>query len=246
MINFFRKKRKMLADENKTIKYARYAIGEIVLVVIGILIALQINTWNQNRIAKIEEKSILKNIHSEFLQNKKVLKEIIESNKEGYKTTKNILELIGEKDLEKIKNQNLDSLLFFSLEVNTFNPSDNSISDLLQSGNFKLLRNDNLKTLLYQWDRGMKKYLISSLRKEKKIDDDIIPYLSKNYSMKDIDRYGELKWKNKTRIKIDKLQILEDIEFENIMDDFLYRLNGETKNLLEFEKIMENILKETT
>lgn len=246
MINFFRKKRKTLADENKTIKYARYAIGEIVLVVIGILIALQINTWNQDRIAKIEEKSILKNIHSEFLQNKKVLKEIIESNKEGYKTTKNILELIGEKDLEKIKNQNLDSLLFFSFETNNFNPSDNSISDLLQSGNLKLLHNDNLKTLLYQWDRGMKKYLISSLRKEKKIDDDIVPYLSKNYSMKDIDRYGELKWKNKTRIKIDKLQILEDIEFENIMDDYLYRLNGETKNLLEFEKIMDNILKETT
>jgi len=40
MINFFRKKRKKLADENKTIKYARYAIGEIVLVVVGILIAL--------------------------------------------------------------------------------------------------------------------------------------------------------------------------------------------------------------
>jgi hypothetical protein len=246
MINFFRKKRKLLADDNKALKYTRYAIGEIVLVVIGILIALQINTWNQDRIAKIEERSILKNIHSEFLQNKKVLKEIIEYNKEGYKTTQNILELIGEKDLEKIKNQNLDSLLFFSLEANTFNPSDNSISDLLQSGNFKLLHNDNLKALLYQWDRGMKKYLISSLRKEKKIDDDIIPYLSKNYSMIDIDRYGELKWKNKTLIKIDKLQILEDIEFENIMDDYLYRLNGETKNLLEFEKIMDNILKETT
>jgi len=39
MINFFRKKRKKLADKNKAIKYNRYAIGEIILVVIGILIA---------------------------------------------------------------------------------------------------------------------------------------------------------------------------------------------------------------
>jgi len=49
MINFFRRIRKKMADDNKPLKYARYAIGEIVLVVIGILIALQINTWNEDR-----------------------------------------------------------------------------------------------------------------------------------------------------------------------------------------------------
>ena len=49
MIHFFRKTRKKLADENKPLKYMRYAIGEIVLVVIGILIALQINNWNEER-----------------------------------------------------------------------------------------------------------------------------------------------------------------------------------------------------
>jgi hypothetical protein len=49
MIPFFRRIRKTLADDNKPIKYFRYAIGEIVLVVIGILIALQINNANENR-----------------------------------------------------------------------------------------------------------------------------------------------------------------------------------------------------
>jgi len=49
MIPFFRKIRKKMADDNKPIKYMRYAIGEIVLVVIGILIALQINNWNEKR-----------------------------------------------------------------------------------------------------------------------------------------------------------------------------------------------------
>ena len=52
MIPFFRKIRKKMADDNKPIKYARYAIGEIILVVIGILIALQINTWNGERLEK--------------------------------------------------------------------------------------------------------------------------------------------------------------------------------------------------
>jgi len=55
MIPFFRKIRKKLADDNKPMKYARYAIGEIVLVVMGILIALQINNWNEEHLASIND-----------------------------------------------------------------------------------------------------------------------------------------------------------------------------------------------
>lgn len=60
MIKFFRNIRKNLLNEGKTTKYFKYAVGEIILVVIGILIALQINNWNQNRIAKNQELDILK------------------------------------------------------------------------------------------------------------------------------------------------------------------------------------------
>ena len=70
MINFFRKIRKQQADDNKPLKYARYAIGEIVLVVIGILIALQINNWNQQRLDTIDRNKIIANLNAEFIQNK--------------------------------------------------------------------------------------------------------------------------------------------------------------------------------
>jgi len=49
MIKFFRKIRYDLMEKNKTGKYLKYAIGEIILVVIGILVALQINTWNEEK-----------------------------------------------------------------------------------------------------------------------------------------------------------------------------------------------------
>ncbi|MGZ0016360.1 DUF6090 family protein [Yeosuana sp. AK3] len=59
MIKFFRKIRRKLLSEGKTTNYLKYAIGEIVLVVIGILIALQINNWNENRKEKIQERKVL-------------------------------------------------------------------------------------------------------------------------------------------------------------------------------------------
>ncbi len=64
MIPFFRKIRKQFADDNKPIKYLRYAFGEIILVVIGILIALQINNWNQERIQVKELDGLKKSISS--------------------------------------------------------------------------------------------------------------------------------------------------------------------------------------
>ena len=72
MIPFFRKIRKKMADDNRPLKYMRYAIGEIVLVVVGILIALQINTWKEESMAKRVEYVVLselkKNIEADVLE----------------------------------------------------------------------------------------------------------------------------------------------------------------------------------
>ena len=64
MIKFFRKIRYDLMGKNKTGKYFKYAIGEIILVIIGILIALSINNWNENRKLQNEELSLLHEVKS--------------------------------------------------------------------------------------------------------------------------------------------------------------------------------------
>lgn len=66
MIKFFRTIRHKLLTENKVSKYVLYAIGEIVLVVIGILIALQINAWNQFKKDRLEEQNILERIEKDL------------------------------------------------------------------------------------------------------------------------------------------------------------------------------------
>jgi hypothetical protein len=85
MIGFFRKIRKQLADDNKFWKYSRYAIGEIVLVVIGILIALSINNWNDQQI-EIEK------LKGDLLY---VIEDIRKDEKQLIKLKKQRLEVVG-------------------------------------------------------------------------------------------------------------------------------------------------------
>ena len=67
MINFFRKIRKQLADDNKPLKYFRYAIGEVLLITLGIFIALQLNNWNDRRIQKEQFKITLEQLYNTIL-----------------------------------------------------------------------------------------------------------------------------------------------------------------------------------
>ena len=69
MLPFFRKIRYRLAENNQFFKYSQYAVGEIILVVVGILIALQINTWNQNRENRTQEKQVLVQLLNEYENN---------------------------------------------------------------------------------------------------------------------------------------------------------------------------------
>ena len=69
MIKFFRRIRKRLINENQISKYLIYALGEIILVVIGILIALQINNWNIYNKLKVEEETIIHEMERNIASN---------------------------------------------------------------------------------------------------------------------------------------------------------------------------------
>jgi hypothetical protein len=126
-------------------KYLTYAIGEIVLVVIGILIALQINNWNEQRKESIEEQAILKRLETEFISNKEQLTYKIEHRKAIIKNCRRILEFyIQPQQVER------DSILFYlsGIVPTTFDPIQN---DLVRSGTIETLRNEELKLFLVNW-----------------------------------------------------------------------------------------------
>ena len=123
MIKFFRHIRKSLLLENKTGKYLKYAIGEIILVVIGILIALQVNTWNENRKDANDVNLIKANLSSDFIQNRNVLKQRMDLLKNSLDHAHSLMGFIG-KSRDTINQHNLDSILVQTLYYGNFNPSN--------------------------------------------------------------------------------------------------------------------------
>jgi hypothetical protein len=108
MIKFFRKIRQRLLTENKFSKYLLYAIGEIILVVIGILIALQINNWNDERKMRIVELDILRGIKQNILLDTIDLRDNMKVYKEMFKRDVNTLNHIADrKPLDSTLESNL-------------------------------------------------------------------------------------------------------------------------------------------
>ena len=89
MIKFFRKIRYNLMKQNKTLQYFKYAIGEIVLVVIGILIALSINNWNEARKSSAFEEEILTQVKANLVKDRLSLVEISLSFQEAITSSNN-------------------------------------------------------------------------------------------------------------------------------------------------------------
>ena len=132
-------------EKNKTGKYFKYAIGEIILVVIGILIALQINNWNEQRKENINEQAILKRLEKEFKSNREQLLDKIELRNTLIESCRQLLEYF-----DKPENTTRDSIFVYlsTIQPPTYDPIQN---DLVTSGNIEILKNEELKQLLVNW-----------------------------------------------------------------------------------------------
>ena len=129
-------------------RYFKYAIGEIVLVVIGILLALSINNWNEDRKDKILEQNYLLKIHEEFKSNKEQFDHIISMHKQSYRSSNWIIENYNKPDI------NIDTLrkhlLVFRFSY-TYNPSKSSIDAIINSGKLGIIRDNELSSKLIEW-----------------------------------------------------------------------------------------------
>jgi hypothetical protein len=142
-------------ETGKTTKYLKYAIGEIILVVIGILIALQINNWNNQQQNLKKEQEILKSLKAEFTQNLEELRRDHILNVNALNACFALLEI---KKNTIVNPKTIDSLIGKSYDFATFDARIGVINNLSSSGNLELIRDPNLRFKLNQWTGELKDY----------------------------------------------------------------------------------------
>lgn len=151
MARLFRKFRLQFLNQEKSSKYFLYALGEIFLIVIGILIALGINNWNQNKQIRKREQFYLSGLKKEFENSKLKLEKLIEVNKLNYNQAKKLSIIIAKDSI--IDEEELSKLLYhsFSNEI-AYNPNNSLLSEIINSGSLKHISDSQLRKHLTNWD----------------------------------------------------------------------------------------------
>jgi len=244
MIKFFRHIRKDLMETGKTIKYLKYAIGEIVLVVIGILIALSINTWNQDRINQIEKKEMLSKLNLEFNDNIKILNDYKIAENKAMNAMIALINLVGDSKLELSKH-NLDSLFFESFPSNELAFATNAVNNIVQNGGLNLFKDERINTLLYQWNS------LEEIRKKRieKIDEwnnsQFLPFIKSYISFREMDNHANYRWAGKSKVKPNYYPLFQKVEFENLLDNALWLHQQIIERIEETEVLINQIIEVT-
>lgn len=244
MISIFRNIRQNLLAQNRFSRYLVYALGEILLVVIGILIALQINTWNENRINKNKEVAIISDLHREFQKNKTKLDSTIAYHRTILEAISEVMNLIGEPE-EFVLEHNTDSLIYLTIDYDDFSPSQSVISELISSGKLNLISSDSLRVLIFDWVSVIEEKNESYATMDEMSQNMTLPYLSKNGSLKDIDQYGLLQDYGSSKFKPINHLLFQKIEFENHMDNQAWGVANYLTVLERLETIIEEVLEQT-
>jgi hypothetical protein len=205
MFTFLRKIRLQLLTENKTGRYLKYAIGEILLVVIGILLALQINTWNEDRKSSAREMKLLAELRTNLQINVQNLENDIESQVKSAATIDYLIEHLANRRPYK------DSLKYYFYDAD-YAPDvvlSASAFETLKSAGLELIKTDSLRSAiinLFEIDYP------TLMQETRRLEDQvwavtIVPLLQRHFRIENIDQY----------VVNDYKALLDDKEFTNML-----------------------------
>ncbi len=158
MLKFFRRIRRTLLSENKFSKYLVYAIGEIVLVVIGILIALQINNWNENRKEAESERKLFANLKIDFQNRLNELEAFYVSKKVAVQNIHKLNTIIAE-EKSAIDESEIVEILASLVNNFTFNEDFKLLEGVFNTGLINDIKNEELKRHLIEWPQLVEEML---------------------------------------------------------------------------------------
>ena len=250
-MKIFRNVSQKLASENKVTAYLRYAVGEILLVVIGILIALQVNNWNKNKDQKAEEHNALINLKQDFSYNKKQLDSLISKTNYFVEIGMEILKHTGAKPKPKSKDA-FNKLLNDIATTPHYYPQNGFLDDLINSGRLDIISNAQLRNKLSSW-KPVQEYIKYSEEVLTNYNLIIINYIIKHGSWLNVDEvsnsFSGFKFP-KSGFDMDNRALLDNVQFENMTENhinFLLELKEKQEKaqrlIVEILGLMEKKLK---
>lgn len=235
MLKFFRRIRQNLLAENKTGKYLKYAIGEIILVVIGILIALQINNWNENSKKTQLEISILNDIKSDLMENIHNLNEGIAHTKQSFSNNTKVIELF------KNKTPYNDSLLVYFNNFSGYWDPDFTYAGFenLKSLGVNLITNAQLRREIINLIEVEMDILDNSdMSRMDQINSVLFLPIAKKYLHREI----ELNQEYASFAPTDYNALMQDIEFYNVCTELAYRQLRSSIRFENFNRKADNLI----
>jgi len=183
MISTLRKIRSGLLEEKKIKSYLIYGIGEITLVVVGILIAVNINNLNEKFQNSKIEKEILYQLQEEYTFNLIQLEQKISMRNEIINASLDVMKYMDNPDIDLHKDTLNAKIRFLNIDP-TFDPIQNN---LIGSGNIRLIKNKELKKKLINWSSNFKAVQEMELQWQKTTIDFNTPYQIKLGILRDME-----------------------------------------------------------
>ena len=254
MINFFRRIRNLpagkagkMADENRPLKYMRYAIGEILVVVVGILIALQINNWNESQKELKKEQQILLNLRNEFQQNIKEL-QFDHTINEGCINA--IVAILNFDDTKDFETKTIDSLIGQMYNFATFDARLGVMNNIISSGNLELISDSKLKYALNQWTGELEDYKEDVIIRREYWVNNVPSIIYKFLPIRNADASMDRE-DYKRNIVIEPIQVpksnyiafLTDLEVDSMLFDYYMNQSYVTVNENNIMKFLEDTLR---
>lgn len=243
MIKFFRRIRRQLHTENKFSKYLLYAIGEIILVVIGILIALSINNWNEQRKENKQVVAFLNRLIPEIDSNIYEININIARVDSIVNSAKTLLNMFHKPSVENIKNKDINPAINYILNTTGIDLKQETLQEGLNNGSVALISSDTLRNKLYSWRTLIEDIQLSEKINTEDLNNNLVPFLYDNFNWRQMD-FETSQYEKNTKgsaFNTDFNKLLSLRKFENLVDN-RYFYNSKMKE--DYGKLLSEI-KET-
>lgn len=244
MIKFFRKIRKKLLSESKLSVYLVYAFGEIILVVIGILIALQINNLNEQRKQNNLEQGYLLALKKEFENNLIEAKRVIYLTEKLHINAKELTNYTGPK-VPDISEKKIGELYFGTINNEVqYRPGNGVLNEILNSGKLNIFRNNELKNALATLDAMLLKIRFQENEELARVRKDLIIIGEENVSLRRMayDAFGGLFEIDKGKFLSSNKHLVTSKKFDNLITGFVFTSGFLIKRYEALKKQLENVI----